>query len=142
MTQLNAIPNGHKRAKGAGSANDEPTNVVYYEGERIYFRPIELADEPRLRQWINDPRVWRGLMHRPPMNACRERECRVFLPAPSRDGSQAASTQRGQQGTQQAYRVHGALELTESTSVCYRKGRLRPPFLPTDVSIAQCIVRM
>ena len=74
MTQLNTIPNGHKRAKGAGSANDEPTNVVYYEGERIYFRPIELADEAQFRQWINDPRVWRGLMHRPPMNACQERE--------------------------------------------------------------------
>ena len=49
-------------------------DVVSYEGERIYFRPIELEDEPLLRRWINDPRNWRGLMFRPPMNACRERE--------------------------------------------------------------------
>ncbi|HEY4720855.1 MAG TPA: GNAT family N-acetyltransferase, partial [Anaerolineae bacterium] len=48
--------------------------VVYYEGERIYFRPIEVEDEPRLRGWINDPAVRRYLLHRPPLNAARERE--------------------------------------------------------------------
>jgi RimJ/RimL family protein N-acetyltransferase len=43
-------------------------------GERIYFRPIELDDEPLLRTWINDPHTWSTLGHRPPVNACRERE--------------------------------------------------------------------
>lgn len=49
-------------------------SVVYYEGERIYFRPIEPGDEPLCRRWINDPRVWRTLSHRTPVNECRERE--------------------------------------------------------------------
>ena len=49
-------------------------SVVYYNGERIYFRPLEPADEPTLRRWINDPRVWRTLSHRMPVNECRERE--------------------------------------------------------------------
>ncbi len=49
-------------------------NIVYYEGDRIYFRPVELEDEPLVRQWINDPQVWRTLCHHGPLNACRERE--------------------------------------------------------------------
>ena len=49
-------------------------SVIYYEGDRICFRPIELADEPSLRRWINDPRVWATLSGRPPFNECRERE--------------------------------------------------------------------
>lgn len=49
-------------------------NVKYYEGERIYFRPLELADEPALRVWVNDPRNWRTLGRFLPVNAQRERE--------------------------------------------------------------------
>ncbi len=49
-------------------------SVVYYHGQRIDLRPIEPADEPKLRQWINDPRVWATLNHRPPINEVRERE--------------------------------------------------------------------
>ncbi|MHB1156617.1 MAG: GNAT family N-acetyltransferase [Phycisphaerales bacterium] len=49
-------------------------SVIYYEGERIYFRPVEPEDEPLLRRWINDPRVWSTLGHRLPINAVRERE--------------------------------------------------------------------
>ncbi len=49
-------------------------SIVYYQGERIHFRPIEPNDEPKLRQWINDPRIWSTLSHRPPTNVCRERE--------------------------------------------------------------------
>jgi len=49
-------------------------SVIYYSGERIYFRPLEPADEPTLRRWINDPRVWRTLSTRRPVNECRERE--------------------------------------------------------------------
>lgn len=56
------------------TAAAEAAKVVSYAGERIYLRPIELEDEPLLRRWINDPRNWRGLMFRPPINACRERE--------------------------------------------------------------------
>jgi len=48
--------------------------VVFYEGDRIYFRPIETGDEPQLRKWINDPANWRTLHRRGPLNACRERE--------------------------------------------------------------------
>ena len=49
-------------------------NVRYYEGERIYLRPIELEDEPALRLWRNDPEVWATLKNVRPMNALREKE--------------------------------------------------------------------
>ena len=49
--------------------------VVYYAGTRIYFRPLELADEPLLRRWINDPRVWKYLLHRGPVS--EQRDARV-----------------------------------------------------------------
>lgn len=48
--------------------------VVFYQGERIDFRPIEPADEPLLRRWINDPAVRRGLCFRGPISEPRERE--------------------------------------------------------------------
>jgi RimJ/RimL family protein N-acetyltransferase len=49
-------------------------DIVYYEGERIYFRPLELEDEPTLRRWINHPQVWATLARCLPMNGVRERE--------------------------------------------------------------------
>src|SRR4029079_6205504 len=55
-------------------AEQEARPVVYYMGERIYFRPLELSDEPTLRRWINDPRNWRTLCHRGPVNGFRESE--------------------------------------------------------------------
>ncbi len=48
--------------------------AAFYEGRRIYFRPIELEDEPKLRAWINDPRNWATLYRCLPTNAKRERE--------------------------------------------------------------------
>lgn len=48
--------------------------VKFYEGERIYFRPIELDDEPRLRAWINNPLNWSTLARCMPVNGVRERE--------------------------------------------------------------------
>jgi [ribosomal protein S5]-alanine N-acetyltransferase len=48
--------------------------VVFYEGQRIYFRPLELEDAPLLRKFINDPANWRFLRHGQPYNAVRERE--------------------------------------------------------------------
>ncbi len=52
----------------------EDRPVVYYLGQRIYFRPLEVSDEPQLRRWVNDPRVWATLQHRGPINAARETE--------------------------------------------------------------------
>lgn len=60
--------------EAAHDRGPDPSPVVFYLGERIYFRPIELEDEPLLRRWINDPRIWRYTLHRPPINAGRERE--------------------------------------------------------------------
>jgi len=48
--------------------------VRYYEGKRLYLRPLELADEPQLRTWLNDPENWRTLLRFLPINAERERE--------------------------------------------------------------------
>lgn len=48
--------------------------VVFYEGRRIYFRPVELEDEPLLKRFINNPANWRFLRHGQPYNGVRERE--------------------------------------------------------------------
>ena len=48
--------------------------VIYYEGDCIYFRPIEVEDAAVLRRWVNDPRVWSTLGFRPPMNEHCERQ--------------------------------------------------------------------
>jgi RimJ/RimL family protein N-acetyltransferase len=64
-----------ERISSAGiTAPEDRIPVVFYEGRRIYFRPLELADEPVLRRFINDPANWRTLLHRPPVNAARESE--------------------------------------------------------------------
>lgn len=59
--------------------------VKCYDGERIYFRPVELEDEPRCRTWVNDPRNWATLYRCLPMNARREREWIESLYADDRD---------------------------------------------------------
>ncbi|MHC4444567.1 MAG: GNAT family N-acetyltransferase [Planctomycetota bacterium] len=59
--------------------------VIYYMGERIYLRPIELEDDPVCRQWINNPDNWRTLAVRTPYNAIRERE---FIESLGKDGNQ------------------------------------------------------
>lgn len=48
--------------------------IRFYEGDRIYFRPIELEDEPKLRAWINNPLNWSTLARCMPLNGVRERE--------------------------------------------------------------------
>lgn len=55
-------------------ARDDSQHIVFYEGDRVYLRPIELSDEPVLRRWINDPNIWRDLAVYRPMNGVRERE--------------------------------------------------------------------
>ena len=49
-------------------------DVVYYSGNRIYFRPKEFDDEPMLCSWINHPQIWLTMGHRVRLNGCRERE--------------------------------------------------------------------
>ncbi|MHC4091981.1 MAG: GNAT family N-acetyltransferase, partial [Planctomycetota bacterium] len=49
-------------------------SIMYYHGRRIYLRPLELSDEPRLRRWINDPENWKTLKRYLPANELRERE--------------------------------------------------------------------
>lgn len=48
--------------------------VVFLRGERLYLRPIEKTDAPRMLRWINDPetRQWLGRCH--PLNLIREEE--------------------------------------------------------------------
>ena len=48
--------------------------IVFYEGHRIYFRPIELEDEAQFRVWLNDPRNWRTLERRRPLTKTEETE--------------------------------------------------------------------
>lgn len=47
---------------------------IFFEGERIYLRPLELEDEPVLRRWINHPANWVTLLRCLPQNGVRERE--------------------------------------------------------------------
>ncbi len=48
--------------------------IKYYNGERLYFRPLEPGDEEPLRRWRNDPEIWRTLDRGYPVNEFRERE--------------------------------------------------------------------
>jgi len=43
-------------------------------GERLYLRPLEMADVPTGLRWINDPEITRTLGIYRPMNEVRERE--------------------------------------------------------------------
>ncbi|HOW70385.1 MAG TPA: GNAT family protein [Phycisphaerae bacterium] len=74
MTHLQAPLLKPKLPNRKSSPGGETATVVYYEGRRIYYRPVEVGDEPLLRKWINDPSIWQGLPLRPPINANRERE--------------------------------------------------------------------
>lgn len=83
MTALTQASPAPRCRRSPGVAVAPPQRVVFYEGHRIYFSPVEPQDEPLLRRFINDPANWRGLMHRPPVNACRERE---WIESLGRDG--------------------------------------------------------
>ncbi|MGQ9648711.1 MAG: GNAT family N-acetyltransferase [Phycisphaerae bacterium] len=74
MATLTRAAPAAKYRSGFSAAIVPPARVVFYEGQRIYFSPIEPEDEPLLRRFINDPANWRGLMHRGPVNSCRERD--------------------------------------------------------------------
>lgn len=66
-----ANPRGN-RVRVITSAAASP--VVFYPGKRIYFRPVEVDDEPLLKRFINNPENWRFLRHGQPLNSVRERE--------------------------------------------------------------------
>jgi RimJ/RimL family protein N-acetyltransferase len=46
----------------------------YYEGDRIYFRPIALADEALLRCWMNSPENWATLGRISPITSETEKD--------------------------------------------------------------------
>lgn len=74
MTQLKTIPWEQGRQRSMPEPAEADERVLFYEGDRIYLRPIELTDEHKLRRWVNDPDIWQYLMHRQPINSVRERE--------------------------------------------------------------------
>lgn len=74
MATLTRAASGAKYRTDSSAMTTVPARVVFYEGQRIYFSPIEPEDEPLVRRFINDPGNWQGLMHRGPVNSCRERE--------------------------------------------------------------------
>ncbi len=83
MTTLTRASPSARIRSAASVVAAPPARVVFYEGQRIYFSPIEPDDEPLLRRYVNDPANWRGLMHRGPINSCRERE---WIESVGRDG--------------------------------------------------------
>jgi ribosomal-protein-alanine N-acetyltransferase len=42
---------------------------VFLSGDRVTLRPTESEDLDAVREWVNDPRVWRPAMDAKPMNA-------------------------------------------------------------------------
>jgi len=50
------------------------TPAVFYQGTRIYFRPLESSDASLLRRYLNHPEVWSTNVHRPPLSALCEHE--------------------------------------------------------------------
>ena len=48
--------------------------ATYLEGDGVVLRTVEEDDLPFLRDAVNDPRVRRYLLHRPPLNLDDERE--------------------------------------------------------------------
>jgi RimJ/RimL family protein N-acetyltransferase len=49
--------------------------TVFFSSERLWFRPVEVADAPRVAGWINDPRVRKHLATRVfPLNLLAEEE--------------------------------------------------------------------
>ena len=47
--------------------------VVFLRGERVYLRPLEMADLQRCQRWINDPAIRATLMNHLPMNEIAEK---------------------------------------------------------------------
>lgn len=87
MATLTRAAPAAKYRSDSSAVTPAPARIVFYEGQRIYFSPIEPEDEPLLRRFINEPANWRGLMHRGPVNSCRERE---WVESLGRDGKEYA----------------------------------------------------
>ena len=51
-----------------------PEKVVFIKGERMYFRPLEKEDLPRMQRWVNDPLIRPFIGNQWPMDAAAETE--------------------------------------------------------------------
>ena len=69
--------------------------VVFYEGRRIYLRAVEMADEARVRVWLDDPANWRTLDHGFPF----EKRRRGRLPEVERSASKRFGVSRRSRGS-------------------------------------------
>ena len=54
--------------------NEPPKPIVFLRGERLYLRPIELADLEVCQRWINDPESRASLAGFKPFTEAAERE--------------------------------------------------------------------
>jgi len=54
--------------------NETPKPIVFLQGERLYLRPLELADTEICQRWINDPETRLSLAGFMPYNEGAERE--------------------------------------------------------------------
>ncbi|TYT63288.1 GNAT family N-acetyltransferase [Natrialba swarupiae] len=50
------------------------TTPAFLSGDRVTLRPIEEEDLEFLQEWINDPRIWRAIGRRTPVNQAQEQE--------------------------------------------------------------------
>jgi UDP-4-amino-4,6-dideoxy-N-acetyl-beta-L-altrosamine N-acetyltransferase len=48
--------------------------ILFLMGERLYLRPLEMSDLPRLQRWINDPETRRFLLNVRPLSEIDERK--------------------------------------------------------------------
>ncbi len=60
------------RQEAVASPQKRFEGVLFYAGDRLYLRPIEVSDEFLLRKWLNDPIIRQGLDHLPPTNGVCE----------------------------------------------------------------------
>jgi diamine N-acetyltransferase len=57
----------------------------FFLGPRLYFRPVEREDAPKLAAFINHPDVWRNLLAHRPMSLAQEHAFLDTLAASQRD---------------------------------------------------------
>lgn len=49
-------------------------DIIFRKGPRVHLRPVEKADAPRLRQWLNDPAITQYLARATPLMEIEEEE--------------------------------------------------------------------
>lgn len=55
-------------------ANQQAGQVVFLEGEKVFFRPIEESDIPAMTVWVNDPQVRKYLTTYLPTSSTSEKK--------------------------------------------------------------------